>query len=236
MVRRGGSGVGDFGGDGDFGGPVGKGSRPGVAPTGAPVRKESSVGATPVGATPGRDYPRWPTQPLALITTLLLAAPITTLAEVKNLGPGGFTSHHQRLLAAPPAEVYATMTGRISKWWEGSHSWSADANNLYVDARPGGCFCERLPNGGWVEHLRVVYLAPNQAIRFKGSLGPLLDLGLDGTMSWQLQASEDGGTQLDWTYTVHGYLEGGFDGLAPVVDAVNGAQVDGLATLLDKSD
>ena len=163
---------------------------------------------------------------------VLLALPVVAGAEVKNLGPGGFTSQHQRLLDAPPAEVYAAMTGRISEWWEGSHSWSADANNLYVDASPGGCFCERLPNGGWVEHLRVVYLAPGQAIRFKGSLGPLLDLGLDGTMSWQLQPGEEGGTRLTWTYIVHGYLEGGFEGLAPVVDAVNGAQVNGLEALL----
>lgn len=157
------------------------------------------------------------------------------LAEVRNLGPGGFTSHHERQISASPEEVYATMTGRISEWWEGSHSWSADANNLYVEAKPGGCFCERLPSGGWVEHLRIVYLDPNTAIRFKGSLGPLLDLGLNGTMIWQLQAGDAGGTRLQWTYIVNGYLADGFDGLAPVVDAVNGAQVDGLVTLLTEA-
>lgn len=170
------------------------------------------------------------------ITALLLISPMTAPAEVKNLGPGGFTSHHQRHFAAPPADVFAAMTGRISEWWDGSHSWSADAGNLYVDASPGGCFCERLPGGGWVEHLRVVYLAPNQAIRFKGSLGPLLDLGLNGTMAWQLAPATDGGTDLTWTYIVNGYLEGGFEGLAPVVDAVNGAQVDGLVRLLQTGD
>lgn len=152
-------------------------------------------------------------------------------AEVLKVGPGGFTSHHERTLSAPPELVYTAMTERISEWWEGSHSWTANAENLYVEARPGGCFCERMPNGGWVEHLRIVYLAPNQGIRFKGSLGPLLDLGLNGTMSWKLAATENGGTELQWTYIVNGYMEGGFEGLAPVVDGVNAAQVDGLVRL-----
>jgi uncharacterized protein YndB with AHSA1/START domain len=170
---------------------------------------------------------------LAPAALLVMAFPAQ--AEVRNVGDGGFTSHHERHIEARPAEVYAALTGRVSEWWEDSHSWSADASNLYLDATPGGCFCERLPNGGWVEHLRIVYLAPGHAIRFQGALGPLLELGLNGTMSWQLAPGENGGTGLTWTYIVNGYMEGGFDGLAPVVDAVNGAQVDGLVSLFKQN-
>ena len=52
-----------------------------------------------------------------------------------------------------------------------------DAKNLSIDARPGGCFCEKLPNGGGVEHARVVYVAPREVLRLSGALGPLQGVG-----------------------------------------------------------
>ena len=51
---------------------------------------------------------------------------------------------------------------------------AAVAANLSLDAAPGGCFCERLPNGGGVEHMRVTYVEPGKRIVLTGSLGPLL--------------------------------------------------------------
>ncbi|MEJ2535203.1 MAG: hypothetical protein P8008_06995 [Gammaproteobacteria bacterium] len=161
-------------------------------------------------------------------------------AEVENLGPGGFTVALQRDIRAEPKDVYAALTERVSHWWESDHSWSGDAANLYVDATPGGCFCERLENGGWVEHLRVIYLAPGQELRLRGSLGPLMDLGLVGTMIWRLEPVEREATDVSprrtdtrftWRYVVQGHMAGGFEQLAPVVDRVNATQLDRLAAL-----
>jgi hypothetical protein len=167
-----------------------------------------------------------------LLAGMLVAGPAT--AELRDSSPGGFTTHHQLELPVPPAALYQHLV-QISDWWEPDHSWSGDANNLYLEAKPGGCFCERLPDGGWVEHLHLVYLAPGKELRFNGALGPLQQLGLQGAMSWKIEATETG-SRLDWTYTVHGHMaEDGLLGLAPVVDAVNGAQVARLAALLGKS-
>lgn len=38
---------------------------------------------------------------------------------------------------------------------------------MTLDPRPGGCFRERLPGGGGVEHLRVVSAAPGTSVTLR---------------------------------------------------------------------
>jgi hypothetical protein len=61
------------------------------------------------------------------------------------------------------------------------------ARNLSLDRKPGGCFCERLPDGGGVQHMRVVYTSPDKLLRLSGAIGPLQEAALVGSMSWKLQ-------------------------------------------------
>jgi uncharacterized protein YndB with AHSA1/START domain len=169
-----------------------------------------------------------------LLRTFLLTAllvPAAARAEVQNLSEGGFVSRHQAEVAATPAAVYRTLTERIDEWWEGAHSWSGDAANLYFEARVGGCFCERLENGGGAEHLRVVLLWPNRQVRLEGALGPLGPMGLAGTMNWVLEETGSGGTRFTWTYVVRGHMAGDYAALADAVDAVNGTQFNNLVAL-----
>ncbi len=168
-----------------------------------------------------------------IIETLILVTLFTNpaVAEVAYKGAASFTSSHVRTVQAAPDEVYRVMTQEISQWWDEAHSWSGDGNNLYLEARPGGCFCEKLPNGGWVEHLRIVYLSPEQEIRLQGGLGPLQTMGLQGTMTWTI-APVEGGSTVQFTYIVHGHLAEGFDSIATAVDGVIGEQLEGLAMRL----
>ena len=46
-------------------------------------------------------------------------------------------------------------------------------------------------------------------------------MGLQGVMSWTLEPTGDGQTTFTSRYLVTGHLDGGFETLAPVVDAVN---------------
>jgi uncharacterized protein YndB with AHSA1/START domain len=133
---------------------------------------------------------------------------------------------------APPSAVYRALITRVGSWWSSEHSWSGDARNLSIDARPGGCFCERLPGGGGVEHMRVVFVQPDKMIRMSGALGPLQTSGLAGSMTWSL-APADGGTKLTLVYNVGGYMDGGFEGIAPAVDGVLSEQVDRLKTFVE---
>lgn len=131
----------------------------------------------------------------------------------------GFAVRHEVSISASPANVYDALVRQVGSWWNPQHTYSGDSRNLSIDARPGGCFCETLPDGGGVEHLHVVYVAPNELLRMSGALGPLQTSGLAGSMTWRLTAAAPG-TTVELHYIVGGYMDGGFDQIAPAVSAV----------------
>jgi len=128
-------------------------------------------------------------------------------------------------VAAPAPRVYQALTERIGAWWDRAHTYSGDAANLSIDARAGGCFCERLPGGGGVRHLTVVYADPGRLLRMSGGLGPLQDLAVTGVLSWKLTGNA-GRTTIEVTYKVGGYVPGaGVGALAVPVDTMLTAQL-----------
>lgn len=160
-----------------------------------------------------------------LLILSLCTAPMAARAEVLELQPGGFVVRHRAEVPLDPGAVWVVMMERIAEWWHPDHSWSADAGNLYIDARLGGCFCERLPaSGGAVEHLRITYFEPGRMVRMEGALGPLSDMAVQGRMTWQIESLESGDSRLTFTYRVHGMRPGGFEDLATAVDGVIGQQ------------
>jgi len=167
---------------------------------------------------------------IAVAGALCPAAPAR--AELTQSGEQGFTVVQRLETPAAPAEAYRVMAGHIDQWWNPDHSWSGQAANLHIRAEPGGCFCETLPNGGFVEHLRIIYLAPDSMIRFDGALGPLQGMAVDGRMSWTVEAA-DGGSVVTFTYHVFGHPEGGLMGIAPAVDGVIGEQLQRLGARLE---
>ena len=166
-----------------------------------------------------------------LIASLLLAVSMPAAAELGNLGDHGFTVTHSAESTAAPAAVYRAMTQHIDQWWNGAHSWSGAAENLYLHTGPGGCFCENMPGGGHVEHLRVIFDAPDRELRFDGALGPLQTLPVSGRMIWRIEPTADG-ARITFVYHVTGRPEGGLRGIAPAVDGVIGEQLNRLQTLL----
>lgn len=156
------------------------------------------------------------------------------VAEVLSSGDNGFAVSHSISTPAEPFVAYRTMTSHIDQWWNGDHSWSGDAGNLYMDIKLGGCFCERLPGGGKVEHLRIIYLAPGNLIRFDGALGPLQQMAVEGRMIWKIE-EEGEGSKVSFTYLVHGFSQDGFEVLAPAVDGVIGEQLTRLGERLDRN-
>ena len=101
-----------------------------------------------------------------------------------------------------------------------------------MEARAGGCWCENLPDGGSVEHLHVVYVAPNKVLRLRGALGPFQVLGVDGAMTWTVKSGA-GGTDLSVSYSIGGYAKDGFDGAAKAADRVLAEQIERLRKLID---
>ena len=107
---------------------------------------------------------------------------------------------HELAIGAPAARICASLLD-VGSWWSDKRTYSGESRNLSIDARAGGCFCEKLPNGA-VEHMRVVFLRPNEVLRMGGALGPL-------------QAPTANGTKVDLTYSVGGFMAGGFEAIAP---------------------
>ena len=156
----------------------------------------------------------------------LLALSAPAAAEIVTAGPNGFEVRETASIVAPVPQAYAAFS-RIGSWWSGEHSYSGEAANLRLDLRAGGCFCERWDGNG-VEHGRVVMLMPGKLLRLDAALGPLQELAISGVINVALEEKE-GTTTMVVTHRVSGDATHKLDGLAPIVDQVNGLQFGNLA-------
>jgi uncharacterized protein YndB with AHSA1/START domain len=161
---------------------------------------------------------------IAAAAAAVVSAPAR--ADVVDSSPSGFTVRLSASIAAPAATVYQTLVSNVGSWWNPEHTWSGQAANLSIDPSPGGCFCEKLPNGG-VRHLTVVYADAGKTLRLTGGLGPFQDMGVAGVLTFSLNESA-GTTTLVLTYKVGGYLPNGSDGLGKGADGMLNDQLQRL--------
>ena len=123
-------------------------------------------------------------------------------AEVLEAQDDGFVSAHEVAIKATPSGVFDALVDEIDRWWDPAHSYSGDAANFSLDAECG--LCELLDGGsGLVRHMRVDAWRPGKSIVLAGGLGPLLRLGVAGSMSFDLEATATG-TRVTYRYTVNG--------------------------------
>ena len=161
-----------------------------------------------------------------LLCLLLASGAAPASADLVASTPAGFEVQHRVTVAAAPAAVWPVLTDP-ARWWSPAHTYSGDARNLSFDLRPGGCFCERLPEGG-VEHLRVVQVRMREQLRLAGALGPLQGDGVAGALTLSLRPSGKG-TEIVLRYIVGGWRPGGMESIGTAVDKVLGEQLARLA-------
>ncbi len=163
---------------------------------------------------------------LSVIFVLLASISVMAArAEVLSAGPGGFQLRHQVSTALAPEAAYQRFL-TIGRWWSDAHTYSGRAAGLSIDARPGGCWCEQLANGGALRHMTAIYLDPGKALRFEGGLGPLQPMGASGVMTITFKPAATGqGTTVTLVYNVSGYAADGLAGIAPAVDQVLAEQL-----------
>jgi hypothetical protein len=167
------------------------------------------------------------------VGSLALAQPLATaaFAEVASVAANGFEVRETVHVAASADKAYAALL-QPAHWWASDHTFSGNAANLVLDPHAGGCWCENLPGGGSVEHMRVVYLAPGKVLRLRGALGPFQGLAVDGAMTWNVK-SVDNGTDITVTYVLGGYVKDGFDALSKAADRVLAEQLEHLRKSID---
>ena len=180
---------------------------------------------------------------LALGLVLGLAvAPTAAHAEVVSQTDVGFVSRVAVEVKVSAAEAWPVMT-TPSGWWMDRHTFSGTAANLTLMPAAGGCFCEKLPPAddksgqaktqrpGSVEHMRVVYAQPGEALRMIGGLGPLQSEAVSAALTMTLKPIP-GGTRITWVYVVGGYTRFKPAEISKMVDAVMAAQIARLGDKL----
>src|SRR5947209_663936 len=130
---------------------------------------------------------------ISVIFAIALAAlPVSARPEIVDSGAGGFTVRTTLNIKASPADVYTSLVSGVSKWWDSGHTFSHNAGNLSIDAKPMGCFCEKLPGSGGVRHMEIVYADPGKGLVMIGAMGPLLTQAATGSMEIHLEKAGAG--------------------------------------------
>lgn len=147
-------------------------------------------------------------------------------SEVVSASANAFHVRHSEPLVASKAEAWDLLR-QPALWWNGEHSYSLDAANFYIDLKPGGCFCERMPDGGFVEHMRVLSYSPGEEIVLEGMLGPLRTIPATGVLVFKLEG-EGRNARIHSDFKVVGFPDGDGAMWAQAVDGVIGEQMKRL--------
>src|SRR5262245_57665776 len=167
------------------------------------------------------------------IATLIfgLASMHCAQAEVREVQPSMFQIELTATSTAASADAYAALTNPAG-WWDPRHTWSGDSQNLSMDAKAGGCYCEKLAGGGSMQHSRVVWAEPGKLLKLEGAFGPLQDMAVDALLTFKLEPAGTG-TKITLTFRASGAFTMDAVKLAPGVDYVLGQQ---LARLKQSAD
>ena len=163
---------------------------------------------------------------LALVSFLILPAG----AEVLSSSSNGFVIQLETTVNAKPSRAYHQFLN-VAQWWDAAHTYYGKSQNLSIDAVAGGCFCE-VSGDKQVLHMTITYVDPGKEIRMTGGLGPLQMLGVQGGMSWKFELMENNTTKITHRYQVGGYMDGGLDKLASIVNQVQAGQLEQLRKIL----
>ena len=170
-----------------------------------------------------------------ILSSFLLFLACQVQASVVDSTDHGFTTKNQVLIKASPEEVYEQFVTHTGKWWSDDHSWSGKASNIFIEAKVGGCWCEHIPISGMAQHARLIFMKPGESLRFQGELGPLQGMAVTGKMTINFTRAE-GGTLVELTYAVGGYVKGGLKPIAAPVDGVMREQLQRLKAFVEQED
>jgi len=154
-------------------------------------------------------------------------------AEVVDSSAHGFTVRSTVIIPGSAKQAYQKFVKDVGKWWDSEHTYSGKASNLSIDARLGGYFTEKLPGGGFIEHMRVIYSDPGKMIRMSGGLGPLQELGAAGAMTVAF-VEKDSKTEVTMTYAAGGHMKGGLGSIAGIVNSVLSLQLNRFQAYANK--
>ena len=152
-------------------------------------------------------------------TLMLVGVPLQAEAQIVQASSTGFQLEIKKDLPLTPKLAYQKFVKDFNQWYDASHSYSGQAENLSLDLERA-CMREKLPNGGYVRHMEIVYHQPGKMFRMTGGMGPLQGLGVSGAMTYTFEPTGEQGTTVKMTYIVSGADFLKLDKLAVPVNSV----------------
>lgn len=169
---------------------------------------------------------------IVLAMSLCVLTCVLCLGEVADSNATGFTVKVTTSIHAAPADVYNKVVHNVGDWWSPIHTFSGDSHNLSIEEKAMGCFCEKLPNGGGVRHMEVVFFAPGKMLRMSGAMGPLQSMGVAGALTFTF-TPENGGTKIEAVYALGGYFPKGTESWTAPVNTMLTDQVTRLKNYVE---
>ena len=156
----------------------------------------------------------------AYLVAFLLLTPTTAWADVTESSKTGFRLASAVDVELDSIEAYEVFVEDFSKWYDVGHSYTGKAENLTLDFEKS-CMFEKLPDGGFVRHMEIVFHQPGKMLRLTGGLGPLQEMGVAGALTFAFE-QESGArkTKVRMTYVVSGADFLALEQLAAPVNAV----------------
>src|SRR5262245_8323952 len=116
-----------------------------------------------------------------VITLLPLVCALDAQAKVVSSSAGGFVIENSAVVPADAHTAWRALVDDVGKWWPADHTWFGRSENLRIDARAGGCFCE-IDGDRQVQHMTIGFADPGSLLRMLGGLGPLQGMGMYGAL------------------------------------------------------
>jgi hypothetical protein len=153
--------------------------------------------------------------PAIIIPILIFIIISQVKAENRELQTGAFEVTHQLMLPGSPENIFDTVTGDISSWWD--HSFSKKPMKFYIEPWPGGGFFEIFDEAGnGVKHAEVIFAGRGKILRFEGPLG-LSGYAVKIVTTYDFESASGDFTLLKVTIKAAGEMEAGW---AETVDQV----------------
>jgi uncharacterized protein YndB with AHSA1/START domain len=113
------------------------------------------------------------------------------------------SSQNSALVPTDPRTSWSALVDDVGRWWPADHTWFGRSENLRIEPRAGGCFCE-IDGDRQVQHMTIGFVVPGHMLRMLGGLGPLQGIGMYGALDWKFEPAE-GGTRITLRYQAGGY-------------------------------
>lgn len=164
----------------------------------------------------------------ALPSLQCLSQRVRCTARFWGAVPGDSRCAKKSSFAGSPATAWKRLID-VGSWWNPEHTYSGHSANLTLTLQPGGCWCEKLDNGGFVRHLEVVLVIPEKTLRLTGGLGPLQGMGATGALTFTLRSASPTATTVIAECPVVGYSREGLSSVAGAIDQVLAEQLQRFA-------